>query len=74
MKNLKNLEIINLNTVDGKLVATVSFQDPDQVGNLNNGYDTAFIPVNLRELQKSVRGNILVNQSVKEPELNGAKA
>lgn len=62
--NLKNLEIINLFTKDGKLVALLSYQDPSVI-DFNNGYDTIEIPVNLREIQISHRGNILVNQSIK---------
>ncbi len=69
MKNLNNVEIINLSIVDGKLVAIVSYYDPE-VKDLNNGYNIVEIPVNIRELQKSVRGNVLVDQSVKGPELN----
>jgi len=64
MTNLKNLEIINLSTIDGKLVATLSYQNPDDVLSVNNGYDTIEIPVNIREYQLSVRGNRLVDQSI----------
>lgn len=64
MTNLKNLEIINLSTIDGKLVATLSYQNPDDVLSLNNGYDTIKVPVNIREYQLSIRGNMLVDQSI----------
>lgn len=66
-ENVKNLEIIQLNTTeDGQLMALLSFQDTTNIDDLNNGYSTVNVPVNLREIQKSVRGNMLVDQSVKE--------
>ena len=66
MKNLQDLEIINISTKNGKLVALVSFQDTSKIGDdLNNGYDTIEIPINPREIQTSIRGNMLVDQSVK---------
>lgn len=64
MANIKNMEIIQLNTVDGKLQAIVSFQDTSKIGDFNNGYDTIRVPVNIRELQLSYHGNPLINQSV----------
>lgn len=65
MANIKNMEIIQLNTVDGKLQAIVSYQDTTKKDDLNNGYNIMTVPVNIRELQLSIRGNLLVNQSVK---------
>jgi hypothetical protein len=66
MKNLQNLEIINISTKEGKLVALVSYQDTSEIGeDLNNGYGTIEIPINPREVQTSIRGNMLVDQSVK---------
>jgi hypothetical protein len=66
MKNLQNLEIINISTKEGKLVALVSYQDTSTIGeDLNNGYGTIEIPINPREIQTSIRGNVLVDQSVK---------
>ena len=66
MKNLQNLEIINISTKERKLVALVSYQDTSKIGeDLNNGYDTIEIPFNPREIQTSIRGNMLVDQSVK---------
>jgi hypothetical protein len=66
MKNLQNLEIINISTKEGKLVALVSYQDTSKNGeDLNNGYGTIEIPINTREIQTSIRGNMLVDQSVK---------
>ena len=64
MKNLKDLEIINISTVNGELVALLSYQDTTNLDNLNNGYDTVRILIKPREIQVSVRGNQLVNQSV----------
>jgi len=71
MMNLKNLEIIDLSTVDGKLIALLSYQNPD-VKDLNNGYNTIQVPVNLREIQLSIRGNMLVDQSAKPEHLEVA--
>jgi hypothetical protein len=66
MKNLTNMEIINISTKNGKLVALMSYQDLNHdISDVNIGYDTIEIPINLRDIQLSSRGNILVNQSVK---------
>ena len=66
MKVFQNLEIINISTKEGKLVGLLSFQDTSKIGkDLNNGYDTIEIPINLRDIQTSIRGNMLVDQSVK---------
>ncbi len=65
MKKLQNLEIINIQTKNGKLVATLSYQDIDNLSNINNGYSIIDVPLNIRQLQISDRGNILVNQSVR---------
>lgn len=69
MKNLKNLEIIHIRSEGDKLMALVSYQDINKMNDmddLNNGYDTIEIPINLRNIQYSSRGNMLVNQSVKD--------
>ena len=70
MKNITNLEIIDISSKDGKLVAILSYQDTDKLFNFNNGYNTMDIPVNIRELQKSDRGNVLLDQSIKGDEIN----
>ena len=65
MKNIQNLEVIQLNTnKEGKLIAIISYQDTT-VQDLNNGYAIIDVPVNLRELQLSSRDNVLVDQSIK---------
>lgn len=64
MKNITNIEIIQLSFIDGKHTALLSFQDTS-VDDLNEGYSTIEVPVNLREIQLSHRGNMLVNQSVR---------
>ncbi len=69
MKNIENLEVIQLNTnKEGKLIATISYQDTT-VQDLNNGYSIIDVPVNVRALQLSSRGNLLVDQSVKGEEV-----
>ena len=62
---IQNLEIIQLDTVDGKLVAILSYQHMDNVHDVNNGYAHISVPVNIRPLRLSVRDNVLVNQSVR---------
>ena len=65
MKNIQNLEVIQLNTnKEGKLIAIISYQDTT-VQDLNNGYAIIDVPVNVRELQLSSRDNVLVDQSIK---------
>ena len=65
MKNIENLEVIQLNTnKEGKLIATISYQDTT-VQDLNNGYSIIDVPVNVRALKLSSRDNILVDQSAK---------
>ena len=65
MGNIENLEVIQLNTnKEGKLIATISYQDTT-LQDLNNGYAIIDVPVNVRALQLSSRGNVLVDQSVK---------
>ncbi len=67
MKNLIDVEIIQLNTRDGKLVALISYCDSlAPFNDINHGYNTMEVPVNLRDVQLSVRGNMLVDQSKKE--------
>jgi hypothetical protein len=69
MKDLIKLQVIHIATKNGKLVATLSFQDlavPIDLDDVNDGYRTIEVPVNLRDLQLSSRGNQLVNQSIKE--------
>lgn len=65
MKNLANIEVFNIEITGEGTFAYISFQDLDNTSNLNNGYDNIRVPMNLRPIQKSVRDNILVDQSVK---------
>lgn len=62
---LGTMEIIQLNARPTGVTATISYQDFEHGLEINNYYTIDEIPVNIRELQKSTRGNILVNQSVK---------
>ena len=66
---MQNLEVIRLHEVDDKYFATLSYQDMVNGLPINNYYTTKEVPINLRPLQRSVRGNILVDQSVKEESL-----
>lgn len=69
MKNLENIEVFNIEITEEGAFAHISFQDLDNIDNLNNGYDNIRVPINLRPIQLSVRDNVLVDQSVKKEEL-----
>lgn len=70
MKNITDIEVISINTVDGKMTALVSYRDLSEKDNINNGYDVIKIPVNIRPLRYSVNNNLLVNQSVRDEAQN----
>lgn len=55
---MRNLEVFHIETTEKGTFAHISF-----IG--ANGYDNIKIPVNLRPIQVSSRGNILVDQSIK---------
>lgn len=66
MKNIKNLEVIQINSRGDNLYAILSYQDVTEIGDgFNNGYNTIEIPINLRDIQFSHHGCMLVNQSIK---------
>ena len=65
MKNLANIEVFHIEITDEGTFAHISFQDLNNTNNFNNGYDNIRVPINLRPIQKSVRDNMLVDQSVK---------
>jgi hypothetical protein len=65
MKNLANIEVFHIEITSEGTFAHISFQDLDNTDNLNNGYDNIRVPMKLRPIQKSVRDNVLVDQSVK---------
>lgn len=65
LKNITNVEIIAIRENNGKKTAIISYQNLIDITNSNNGYDWIEVPVNIRDLQKSSRGNLLVNQSEK---------
>jgi len=67
MENIINLELIQISTKKGKLIGLLSFQDTTKINGDTNGFDTIEIPINIRPIQFSSRGNFLVDQSVKEP-------
>lgn len=66
MKNLANIEVFHIEITDEGTFAHISFQYLNNTNNLNNGYDNIRVPINLRPIQKSVRDNMLVDQSVKD--------
>jgi hypothetical protein len=61
MKNLSNIEVFHIEITGEGAFAHISFQDLDNIDNLNNGYDNIRVPMNLRPIQKSVRDNVLVD-------------
>ena len=65
MKNLVNIEVFHIEITEQGTFVHISFQDLENTNNLNNGYDNIRVPMNLRPIQKSVRDNMLVDQSVK---------
>lgn len=69
MKNIRNLEIINISTLNGQVLALLSYQDVDRVSDVNNGYNITYVPINIRELQTSHHGNLLLDQSIKAESL-----
>lgn len=56
---------------DGTKMAIISYQDISIGTDLNNYFEHRSVPVNERELQRSHRGNILVDQSVKNDSIAG---
>lgn len=68
MENIEELEVFRIETKDSKLVAHISYRDTSVLNSfeeVNNGYRSIVVPINLRDIQVSARGNYLVNQSVK---------
>jgi len=63
MKNLKNVEVFNIETKADGLYAHISFQDITKTDDINNGYGSICVPIKPRLIQTSVRNNPLVNQS-----------
>jgi len=60
---MKNIEVFKIE--DGKVY--ISYQlDVIEDDDLNNGYRHIEVPYNPREIQLSIRGNTLVDQSVKD--------
>lgn len=66
MKNLENIEVFYIEITEKGTFAHISFQDLNNIDNINNGYDNIRVPMNLRPIQLSIRDNALVDQSVKE--------
>jgi hypothetical protein len=65
MKNLANIEVFHIEITEEGTFAHISFQDLDNIDNLNNGYGHVRVPMNLRPIQLSSRDNVLTDQSVK---------
>lgn len=66
MKNLLNIEVYHIETTDEGTFAHISYQDPNWKGDdPTNGFDHIRVPLKLRPIQLSIRGNTLVDQSEK---------
>jgi len=62
MTNIDNIEVINIETTNEGSFAYISFRDLDNMDSITEGYASVRVPFNLRPLQLSSRGNILVSQ------------
>lgn len=66
MKNLLNIEVYHIETTEEGTFAHISYQDPNWKGDdPTNGFDYIKVPIKLRPVQLSIRGNTLVDQSEK---------
>lgn len=69
MKNLLNIEVYHIETTEEETFAHISYQDPNWKGDdPTNGFDHIKVPLKLRPIQLSIRGNTLVDQSEKNYE------
>ena len=67
MKNLLNIEVYHIETTEEGTFAHLSYQEPNWKGDgPTNGFDHIKVPLKLRPIQLSVRGNTLVDQSEKD--------
>jgi hypothetical protein len=73
MKNLTNIEVFHIEITEEGTFAHISFQELDKTDNPNNGYNHIKVPMNLRPIQKSVRDNVLVDQSVRDCQIETGK-
>lgn len=61
------IEVYHIETTEEGTFAHISYNDPDWEGDdPTNGYKNIKVPLNLRPIQLSIRGNTLVDQSVKD--------
>jgi len=68
MKNYAEVEVFYIEepNENNEMFAWISFKDPEWNGeDPTDGYNNIRVPVNLRSIQLSSRGNILTNQSEK---------
>lgn len=67
MKNLLNIEVYHIETTEEGTFVHISYQDPNWKGDdPTNGFDHIKVPLKLRPIQLSIRGNTLVDQSEKD--------
>lgn len=66
MKNLTEIEVFHIETTEQGTFAHISYQDLDWKGDdPTNGFNNIRVPLKLRPIQLSIRGNMLVDQSEK---------
>lgn len=68
MEKYNEIEVFKIETnKQGASFAWISYNDPEWKGDdPTNGYKHVKVPVNLRDIQYSIRGNTLVDQSNKD--------
>lgn len=66
MKELKNVEVFHIETTNEGMFAYISYQNLDNIRDINNGFEWMKVPINPREIQLSIRDNPLVDQSKKD--------
>lgn len=61
------VEVYNIETTEEGSFAHISYNNPDWKGDdPTNGYEHIRVPLKLRPIQLSIRGNTLVDQSEKD--------
>jgi hypothetical protein len=70
MKEFKEVEVFNIEIRNDGAFAYISYQNPNKIGDINNGYDHICVPMKLRPIQMSVHDNLLVDQSEKKESLS----
>lgn len=65
MRELTNIEVYHIEITEEGSFAYISFQTPNDKADPTNGFQHIRVPLKLRPIQLSVRGNTLIDQSEK---------